>query len=36
MRRVEKMLVREWSFILSIPAEQASEELHNLLAHKKG
>ena len=36
MRRVEKMLVREWSFILSIPTEKASEELHNLLSHKVG
>jgi RNA polymerase-interacting CarD/CdnL/TRCF family regulator len=35
MRRVENMLIREWSFILSITPQEASEELHKLLSHKK-
>ncbi len=36
MKRVENMLIREWSFILSISPQEASAELHKLLSHKKG
>jgi len=35
MRRVENMLIREWSFILSITPQEATTELHNLLSHKQ-
>ena len=35
IRRVETMLVREWSFILSISPQEASTELHKLLSRNK-
>ena len=34
MKRVEKTLIREWSFILSVPPQEAEVELHRLLSHK--
>lgn len=34
IKRVEKMLVREWSYILSISPAEAEAELRRLLAHK--
>jgi RNA polymerase-interacting CarD/CdnL/TRCF family regulator len=33
IKRVENLLIREWSFALSIPPQQANEELHKLLSH---
>jgi RNA polymerase-interacting CarD/CdnL/TRCF family regulator len=34
MKRVEKRLVREWSFSLSMSASEAETELHSLLSNK--
>jgi len=34
MRRVENILIREWSFSLSITPLEAATELHRLLSHK--
>jgi RNA polymerase-interacting CarD/CdnL/TRCF family regulator len=34
MKRVEKLLIREWSFVLSVPPPEAEAELHRLLLRK--
>lgn len=34
MKRMQKTLVGEWAFVLSIPEEQAADKLRQLLMHK--